>query len=291
MTDPCTVVVIVLNWCGEEDTARCLESLLEVATPGLEILLVDNGSSDGSGERLRERFPSVDFLQTGANLGYAGGNNRGIERALQRSPDFVLVINNDTEVDPSFVDEMLKVARSDDRVGAVAPLVTYSEDRVWYGGGRFVAWKGLGVHDGVDTSAGVAQELGSRPVSFLNGCCLLLRVEALQRVGFFDESFFVYVEDVDLSIRMTRAGYTLVFAPGARIVHHTISPDAPGTPVQIRLRDINRRRLMAKHFGGVARMPFVLWFYSTRALLLVRYGLAMDRGRVRAIWHGMVTPL
>src|SRR5688500_11427372 len=101
------VVVIVLNWCREEDTAECLRSLEASDWPNLTILLVDNASGDGSGDRLHARFPHVAYLQTGANLGYTGGNNRGFAWALAHGADHVLVLNNDTVVDPACIGPLL----------------------------------------------------------------------------------------------------------------------------------------------------------------------------------------
>ena len=97
------VVVIVLNWCGEDDTAECLESLARCDWPRLTVLLVDTGSPDGSGARLHARFPELPYLQTGANLGYTGGNNRGFEWALAHGADHVVVLNNDTVVEPDLI--------------------------------------------------------------------------------------------------------------------------------------------------------------------------------------------
>ena len=148
MTVP-KLTAVVLNWCGEEITADCLRSLLKSDYPNLHILLVDNASPDGSGEQLRLSFPEINFLQTGNNLGYAGGNNRGIEWALETNSDYVLILNNDTVLDPCAVSRLMDSAnKSSERVGGVVPKILYYDEpnRIWYAGGEFSPLLGLGLH-------------------------------------------------------------------------------------------------------------------------------------------------
>ena len=120
---PPSVTAVVLNWCNYDDTVDCLDSLLNCEYKNLDILLVDNGSVDDSFERLNTSFPQIQFLQTGENIGYAGGNNRGIEKALHRDIDYVLVLNNDTILDPQSVSQLVNVAEEASlRVGGVVEV-------------------------------------------------------------------------------------------------------------------------------------------------------------------------
>jgi len=127
------VTAIVLNWCGETVSRECLQSLRESDYPSLTILLVDNGSHDQSGERLRETFPDVSYLQTGSNLGYAGGNNRGIQWALERGADFILILNNDTALEPRTVSQLVgSSGGGSGRVGGVVPKILLKKNlRSW----------------------------------------------------------------------------------------------------------------------------------------------------------------
>lgn len=280
------VTAIVLNWCREADTVACLESLVSTRYDGLEVLLVDNGSPDGSGDRLHARFPAADYLQTGTNLGYAGGNNRGIERALAGNADYLLVLNNDTVLDPACVANLVDAA---ERTGAavVAPLIVYFDepDRVWYGGGAFSRMRALGRH--LRENELVDSRHRSAPTTFVCGCCFLMRADVARRVGGFDESFFAYVEDVELSLRMMNAGVAMWYEPSARVLHRVGRNDA-STAFQIRQRDRNRRRLVRLHYDALARLHFGLWFYPTRAAHLVRFALRRDWDRARAIVDGAI---
>ena len=294
VTDP--VYVVVLNWNGERDTAACLDSFLCQRGVQTEILLVDNASTDGSGERLRERYSSISYLQTGANLGYTGGNNCGIAWALARGAAWILVVNNDTVADPDCVQRLLAAAASDERLAAVAPLIVRCDDpaRVWFAGGRFDQVRAVGVHEneGALASAVTADILGGqhqawRPCTFLTGCCLLLRSSALQEVGGFRDDFFAYCEDLELSLRLLRAKWRIAWVPAARIAHRVPPRDAEATPAQIFLRDRNRRRLVRLHYALGWRLAFALWFWPTRMVHVARYLVRGEGVRARAILRGM----
>jgi hypothetical protein len=283
------VTAIVLNWCKEGDTAACLESLARSSCDSLDVLLVDNGSADGSGARLQARFPGVDYLQTGANLGYAAGNNRGIERALERNADYLLILNNDTVVDADCVGNLV---RASETTGAqvVAPLIVYFDhpDRVWYGGGAFLRMRALGKHLLEDEPIDPKQTRST--TTFVCGCCFLMRADVARRIGGFDESFFAYVEDVELSLRLSEAGVNMLYEPAAKVLHRVGRLDI-GSPFQIRQRDRNRRRLVRLHYDVLSRVGFGLWFYPTRFIHLLRYSVRRDWDRARAIVDGAIGSL
>ena len=291
------VVAVVLNWCAEDDTAACLESLARSDWPALTTLLVDNGSPDGSGDRLHARFPALPYLQTGANLGYTGGNNRGFAWALEHGADYVLVLNDDTVVAPDCVRRLVEAAesatRGGARVGGVSPKILYHDapDRVWFGGGDFSSMRALGLHRGELRADEPARDRGVERITFMTGCCFLVPAPVLRAAGGFAEEFFAYVEDVELSLRLARAGYALLYEPRARVLHR-IAPEPPrSSPFQIRQRDRNRRRLVRRHYGPAERLGFAVWFYPTRAVHLLRYAAARDWERARAQWEGMVGAL
>lgn len=285
------VAAVVLNWCGEVVSRACLDSLRCTTYPGLRVLLVDNGSEDGSGERLHQAYPGVDYLQTGCNLGFTGGNNRGIQWALEHEAEYVLVLNNDTVVEADAVGLMVEAAERAQGapVGGVAPKILAHDDptRIWYAGGHFSPLYGSGVHWREGRPDTPSADGGVRDVSFMTGCCLLLSAGALGDVGGFTEELFAYGEDADLSLRLSRAGYRLLYQPAARILHHVGPPGAAPTPFQIRQRDVNRRWIMRRHFSWLRRVPFLLRFYATRVLLMARYAAGGDAARVRAIVGGM----
>jgi len=253
--------------------------------PALTIVLVDNASDDGSGARLHARFPNVEFVQTGANLGFTGGNNRGLERAMELGADYLLVLNNDTIVDAACISTLVSAAELT-RAAAVAPRILYhgAPDRIWYGGGDFKRWRAIGVHrregmpnDGSDRAG---------PITFVTGCCFLWRASVYRDLGGFAEHYFIYVEDAELSVRMTRAGHALWYEPRATLLHRVPMTTGAATPFQIRQRDRNRRRLVRTHYTAAELLAFACWFYPTRALHLTRYLVSGRWPEARAILVG-----
>lgn len=286
MTQMPRVVVLVLNWCAADDSIACIESLQQSTYPEMSILVIDNGSPDGSGRLLHERFPTLLYLQTGANLGYAGGNNRGFEAALAAEADYVLVLNNDTVVDSECVQRLVETAIVTG-AGLVAPKILYHEapELIWYAGGDFSPLRALGVHRRQGERDN-PREAAPSAISFATGCCFLVRVDVVRRIGGFDESYFAYVEDAEFSVRVARAGFAMLLEPRARLLHKIPVKPSGETPFQIRQRDRNRRRLARKHLSIPERLAFAVWFYPTRLIHLGRYILHADWPRVRAILAG-----
>ena len=282
------MTAVVLNWNNEHDTKACVDSLLAQDCPALTVLIVDNGSPDGSGPRLHARYPDVEYLQTGKNLGYCGGNNRGIKQAVDTGADYVLVINNDTIVDPTCVRELLRAADGI-MVGAVgSKILRYdAPDTIWFAGGKFDRVKAIGTHPGENLPDPDPRETQTRDVSFLTGCCLLFPAAALREVGVFREDFFAYCEDVEWGLRAAKHGMRLVYAPAARLRHRVPAIGTPPSAFQIRFRDRNRRRIVKLHYGFGDALRFALWFYPTRVALMIRYALQGEIDRAGAVLKGM----
>ena len=283
------VVVVVLNWNREADTRECLASLDADRSAPHTILLVDNASEDGSGARLHAHFPGVAYLQTAENLGYAGGNNAGIAWALDHGAEFVFVLNNDTVVPAGCLQTLLAALESSPAMAAVAPTILRHAhpDQMWWAGGHFSATKGLGVSH-LDSPRPDAPALV--PCTFLSGCALLMRAEALRSLGGFRADYFAYLEDVEWGVRAMQSGWRLGWVPAARLLHKVPARGTSDSPFQITMRDRNRRRLVRTHLGVVQRICFHAWFWPTRALTAFRYLLAGDRARLTALWKGALSP-
>jgi len=216
------VAVVLVNWNGAADTLATLASLDRCAAgaSSLRPIVVDNGSTDDSAARLRRERPDVELIESGANLGFAGGNEVGIRRALA-DPEvaWVLLLNTDVEVDAGFLAPLLG-ACADPGVGAAGPKIFYFDppDRLWAAGGR------LRIRETVTEEFGRGQPDGprfSRPadVTYLTTCCLLVPRDALERVGPLDPAYFINVDDADWCRRALDAGYRLRYVPESRVWH------------------------------------------------------------------------
>jgi GT2 family glycosyltransferase len=260
------VVLLILTWNRRDDVLRCVASLPRLTYGNVTALVIDNASQDDTVAALRARNPELRLLCNPRNLGYAGGNNAGIRWALEQGADYVQLINSDTEVTPELVGELVRVAESDPRIAVVGCRNVLMEDptRLWGAystltyGPFLVRSDGAGAADGPDW-----QQL--RDVDAVIGNGYLWRRAALERVGLLDETFFGYHEDVEWCTRARRAGWRVVYAGSAAIVHRGGSSSAPG----------HRRVFPARYFLGRNAVAFVR-----------RYGNAADRARFAALCGG-----
>jgi GT2 family glycosyltransferase len=211
---------VVLSWNGREDTLACLRSLQRI--DGVDVICVDNGSGDGSPEAVRDQFPGVELIENGRNLGFAGGNNVGIARALERGADWVVLVNNDAEVAPDVFDGFEEVARAHPRAGILAGKVFFRDppDVIWYAG----AWASTAIgYSGRQRGYGRRDSpryRHVRPTGRAVGALMAVSRACVERVGLLDEDLFAYVEDFDWSVRARKAGFEVLFAPDARCWHH-----------------------------------------------------------------------
>ena len=230
------VAVIVLNWNRREDTLACLRSLGRLDYPELLLLLVDNGSTDGTSEAVRRDFPGVEVLQLEANLGFADGNNAGIRRALELGADYVLVLNNDVEVDPASVTELVAEARTRPGAGALTPKILYFEppDLIWFAGASFDPRSGYngrqrGYRERDDGRFDQVVETDR-----VCGAAMLVPRPVLEQVGVFDGELFAYSEDTDWSLRARAAGYRLYVVPASKVWHKiSVSSGGESSPTTL----------------------------------------------------------
>jgi hypothetical protein len=286
------VVIVILNWNGKEDTAECIDSLRAITYPNYTILVVDNGSTDGSVEFLKERYSHVEIARNNSNIGFGAGNNVGIELALSIGADYVLLLNNDTVVDAHFLDYLVQEAESDLRIGFTGPKIyrlyegEAAEYAVWktFGwkkmpldaaqrttllhsaGGSFNAWLGKIRHRGA-AEFDVGQYDEQRIVDFVEGSCVLVRREVISKIGLLDPTYFAYLEDVDWCLRGQHAGYVSVFVPRAKIWHKGSRSSPHENRVYYYAR--NKLWLMQKRTTKLQYLAFLFSFLPIQAPLSV----------------------
>jgi GT2 family glycosyltransferase len=287
-----TLAVVVLNWNGLEDTRALLPTLSRCRVPGgwrLDVLVVDNGSSDGSVAAIGREFPGVEVLALPENRRFAGGCNAGLERALGQGADAVMLLNNDTEADPGLCERLLAALEQDPRAGAAAPLICFQQPRdlIWYAGGRCSPALGLAAHRGLRQRER-GQYRAIEPTGYLTGCCLLATRAAWERVGTLDERYFIYAEDADWCLRARSAGFRLLFVPSARLWHKVSASSGAASPWKIYQRLRANLTLFARHARGLGRVTWLPCFVAQQKVLwlwlLMRGQGAAAAAVPRALW-------
>ena len=208
------ITIVLINYNGWVLTDACLTSLRALEYPNARVLVVENGSTDDSLARLRERWPDLDLLEIAQNVGFTAANNVGARQALEQGAKYVWFLNNDTLVDPPALDELLLTLEANPRAGAAASVLydMGSRDQVQcWGGGYVRLWRGV-----ADT---YFKPVPEAQLHFLSGTSWLVRRTVLETLGLFDERFFMYWEDADFSFRMRAAGWHLAVAERSRVWH------------------------------------------------------------------------
>jgi hypothetical protein len=280
MPDQPRVTIIVLSWNQQAVTLECLASLARITYPLAHILLVDNASTDGTPASVRQAHPGVEVIVLPENRLFAGGNNAGIMHALGRGAEMVLLLNNDTEVDPGFLEPMVARALATPQCGMVAPKIYYHGDprRIWYAGGEVSFWSGTLRHVGL-REIDIGQHDSAGETGYATGCCVLVPRAAIDRAGMLDEAYRMYTEDADWSWRIRAAGYSIQYEPRAR-VWHKISVSSGGhlSPFKLRRKFISNFRFMARHARWYHWLTFPWMNVLSNAVAAGRYLLTRSAG-------------
>ena len=212
--------IILINWNSFECTRDCIESLSAMPYKDFDLILVDNDSKDGSGEKLSSAYPEVIYLKLPDNRGFTGGNNAGINYSLNHNYKYSLLLNNDTFVEPDFLEILVSHLSENPRTGAIQPKIYFNHNRslLWNGGSWFNPWTGNDYVEGTGKTRSKTSETLKEP-DWLTGCALMIRNDVIRKVGLLDESLFMYYEDVDFAFRIKNAGYSLVYHPESVVYH------------------------------------------------------------------------
>jgi len=280
-----SVHVILLNWNRCDDTLECLASLRSSTYHPLHLLVVDQHSNDSSPSRIRATYPEVEVVELGQNVGFAAGMNAGICHALEKRATHLLLLNNDTIVHPEMVAELM--AQLKPGVGMVGPAIFYYDRpvEVWSTGGDIhpLLLEMSGNH-------GRDRALPSQPEAqgFLSGCALLMPRATVERVGLWDERFFMYYEDLDYCLRIKESGLTLVLAPAAHLWHKVSASSGGSASPAERYQMAKSSGLYFRKYMELWRAPFILLFRLGSALLWTwRLARQARWNALAAYWHGL----
>ncbi|HXE08601.1 MAG TPA: glycosyltransferase family 2 protein [Acidobacteriaceae bacterium] len=264
------VTCVMLNWNGWQDTLQCLAGIADVDYGALETIVVDNASSDDSVARIRSAYPHITVIESGSNLGFAGGNNLGIRRAMSEGSHYVWLLNNDTIPAPESLRELVKKAEADMGLGAVGSVLYYPgvPERIQaWGGGQIYSWIPYSTH-----------AFSPKPdawFEYLTAASMLVRCEALEDAGLLDEEFFLYWEDTELCFRLRRHGWRLGVAAESRLVHR----ENGSTRKLSRIREVQFTASGIRFFNLTARIPRV----SVAAFLALQITKSLLTGKWKKV--------
>ncbi|HSX11308.1 MAG TPA: glycosyltransferase family 2 protein [Chlamydiales bacterium] len=224
------ILILLLNWNGKKDTLECLASLEKVTYSNFQAIVVDNGSTDGSVAALRAAYPSLPILETGANLGFAGGNNAGIEWCLRHHAEWILLLNNDTTVAPDFLNAFMAAAEQEPRAKILgAKILRYSQPKVIDHLGGY--WSPQ-IAEFTSPESGQCDHpyCNMQRVDYVCGAALLMHRSVPETIGLLEPKFFLFWEETDFCYRARKAGFETWTAPEARIWHKVSASFTGGKP-------------------------------------------------------------
>lgn len=213
--------IVLLSYNRSDVTARCIESLRRFGAGTFECIIVDNASNDNSGQKLKALYPEIVLLQNAKNLGFAGGNNVGIDYCIKNNYKYIMLINDDTIVDECCLEKLNAFALSvPEKLFVLSGKILCNSDRniVWYAGGHFSFVRGIGIHYGFYKKDCDKYNVGKK-VTHVSGCMIFAPTQVFQTIGGLNEEMFAYVEDTDFSIRVMRAKIPIWYCPEAKIYH------------------------------------------------------------------------
>jgi len=274
-----SVFIIIVNWNQPDLTIECLKSIYDLRCKNyeLQIVVVDNGSTDDSVKKIQSS--KLNVIETGENLGFAGGNNVGITHALENDADYVCLLNNDTVVDPGLIEGLLKTFKEYPKAGAVSPKIYFAKgfefhknrydnnelgNVIWYAGGD-MDWDNVyGSNHGVD-EVDKGQFDSIRQTDFATGCCMMIPAKVLQEVGLLNEDYYLYLEDVELCQRIHNSKYKILYTPYTHLWHKVSQSSGIGSQLNDYFTTRNRLAFGMKHAS--LRAKFALLRESIRFLL------------------------
>lgn len=285
------VWIVVLAWNNYQDTAECLASLRHLAYPTYRVVLVDNGSEDGTPDRVRETFPEVTVLENGVNLGVPAGYNVGFRYALEQGAAYVLMLNNDTVVDPALLAHLVVAAR-EPGAGILAPIFYYYDepDQVWASGARYRRLPPAIVFE---------QRVFPRPeaggyheLQYAISCGLLITREAFERAGFFDENYRFLWDDYDFSERVRRHGLKILQVPAAKLWHKISRTTRVGSRLYWQVHGESGAIFYRRHGRlGALSLAVHLGYFALRETFWNRHSWRFLMPYVQGLTHGATRPL
>ena len=276
------VALIILTWNQRDLTLDCLASLVAMDYPAdkLQIIVVDNGSTDDTAAAVRERFPHVTVLENGDNLGFAEGNNVGIRYAMEHGADYVMLLNNDTVVDSKLLTHSIKVGEAHPLAGIVTPKIYYYDERerIWCAGAS-IDWRSGNVKRLQADEWDTRHETEPYEVDVASGCAICLKRKVIEQIGMLDPHFFIYYEETDWCVRASKSGWQILYVPKAHLWHKVSAAMGTASPATDYYMNRNVLLFLFKNLRGWQRAITLLRAGWQNLLTIVAYTLKSHNGQ------------
>jgi len=245
------IYILILNWNGKNVLKPCLDSVLSINYPNYTTLVIDNNSSDGSGEIVKNNFPDIEYLQLEQNFGFSCGYNLCFDYLRDKDPEYILLLNNDTEVQPDILSSFIQAVEHYGRQNIFGAKIYYyhKPKHIWYAGGNvnlkyaWISHRGIRKLDSNEYSLPMETD-------YVTGCCMFTSMEVINQLNGFDEQFKMYVEDVDFCLRAKMRGVKCFYWPDAKLHHHvSASLGSSFTLKKFSKKLMGRGRLLKKHYN------------------------------------------
>lgn len=283
------VSIVVLNTNHKADTLECLATIGRNTYVNWSVIVLDNASTDGSVEAIRVAFPWAFIVPLTKNLGYAGNNNVGIRLSLEQGADWVLVLNEDTLLEPDCLAQLVAVGEAGPQIGIVGPMVYHHDEPqvIQSAGGRLNRhWEASHLGQNEDDRG---QFVRPHDVDYISGCAILVRRDVIKQIGLLDERFYYYWEETDWCVRAGQQGWRIVHVPAAKIWHKGVQRNYRPNRSVAYYNTRNRFLLLAKHHAPLSVWAYAWWqALRTLASLSLRPKWRVERPARDAMWRGVV---
>ncbi len=264
------VYIILINYNGYNDTIECVDSLKVITQTKFKIIVVDNKSTDNSFERLKRNLDKdVILIEAESNNGFSAGNNIGIKYAMEHGAKYVLLLNNDTIINEDFLTPMLEFSKKNNNCGCISCRINYNDERnkIWYDGGNFNYYFCRTDHNNFNKE--YSKYTGFNETKFVSGCCMLLPINVIEKIGLMDERYFLYVEDTEYCLRIKQNGYKLYWDSNHKI-YHKVSSSTKYISRAAQFYEIRNRLLLKKTylnpFQKITSFIYDIVFYSYKLI-------------------------
>ena len=286
MQNECKLSIITINYNGLKDTCELIDSI--PFNNDLEVIVVDNASTQDEASIISERYPQVKVIRSQQNLGFAGGNNLGIKKA---QGNYILLINNDTYFKEFNIDPLINRLESSDRIGIVCPKLRFAwgNNPIQYAG--YTPLSSITVRN---QAIGFGEEDHGQydtahPTPYAHGAAMLIKREAIEKVGLMPECYFLYYEELDWSMMFTRAGYNIWYDPACTVYHKESQATGQNSPLRTYYITRNRLLLVKRNYQGINKYLSYIYQIGLVAIRdIIRYTLQGRYDLVKAVFRGII---